>query len=99
MAGIKAPKLISLTNAGTVATAGPVTATTPRCPKPKKGKGGKKQPRRLLTAGGFTTSTTNLQNLPIFVQSMSSGGWLASGIKTGMAPTGTLSITSQAVCF
>jgi hypothetical protein len=101
ISGIRAPAIVSTTVSPTTAFFSSASATSPACPKPKKAKKGKrkKKPRKLLSAGGFS-SPLLLETGPIprYTDSrIGVGGWLATAVNiTG--PNAPLSVTSQGVC-
>ena len=98
LAGIRGPTLVSAQTSGVLAQDQAETVTTPSCPVPRKKKGKKKKPRKLLSAGGFSTPAPTGE--PIGVLSNSSAGstgWVATLINATNT-TGSLSVTSQGVC-
>jgi hypothetical protein len=103
--GIRAAAFLSTTASPTTAFLGSASATSPACPKPKKPKKGKKKnkkkkkPRRLLTAGGFSSPFSPQTGLvPRYTDShIGVGGWLATAVNiTG--PNAPFSVTSEGVC-
>jgi hypothetical protein len=100
MSGIRAPVLVSASSSGNVALRESVTATTPGCPiSKKKGKKRKTRPPRKLSAGGYS-STIGTATGPVGVLSdsrLGPPGWVATDVN-GTSP-GTISVTSQGICF
>jgi hypothetical protein len=72
--------------------------SSPACPKPKKPKKGKKKkPAKLPSAGGFASQAT--KPIEIFSNTSIGGGvWSISGINV-TGPTGSVHLTSQAICL
>ena len=99
MSGIKVPALRQDQGSATLPTFGSLSQSSscPPAPKPKKPKKGKKkQPAKLLSAGGFASQAT----VPIEVFSESrieSGTWLNTGINV-TGPSGAIHLTSQGIC-
>jgi hypothetical protein len=105
MAKIPAPAIVGQTTSGDAPQLAIIPNTTPSCPappKPKKGKRKrKKKPRKLLSAGGFS-STILTPSGPemVFGESHASptGGWFASATNA-VNRSGSVSVTSQGICF
>lgn len=100
MTGIRAPRILSSTASSTVPPLGGTSATTPACPRAKKTKKHKK-PARRLSDGGFSTPppTSPSKPIPLFTDTRIAGrGWLATAVDAG-GPGGTLTVTSQGICF
>jgi hypothetical protein len=102
LSGIPTPKLVSLTNTPPLPLAGTASTFSPSCPKAKKPKKGKrKKPKRILSAGGFSSPQGNPPSPPlgIYTESHIVGrAWLATAINV-TGPTAPLPITSQGICF
>jgi hypothetical protein len=97
MRRIRAPAVLSESNTAVVPASGSLASLTPACPssKPRKAK--------LLSAGGFGATPVNgSPDQPIMVFGENGigpgAGWLASAVNATGAP-GTVSVTSQAICF
>jgi hypothetical protein len=103
LTGIRPPTFLSATSSPLLAENAAGSITSPACPVPKKpkakkGKKRKKKPRRLLSGGGYAGPLTTTAPYPIFSENRIAGtGWLAT-VVNGSGPTGTLPITSQAIC-
>jgi hypothetical protein len=101
ISGIRAAAFLSTTVSPTTAFFGSASATSPACPKPKKPKKGKrkKKPRKLLTAGGFSSPFSPQTGLvPRYTDShIGVGGWLATAVNT-TGPNAPFSVTSEGVC-
>ena len=97
MRRVRAPVLVSASSSGNVALRESVTATTPRCPISKKKR--KRRPRRRLSAGGYSSSIgTPTGPVGILSESrLGPVGWIATDVN-GTTP-GTISVTSQGICF
>jgi hypothetical protein len=102
LSGIRAPVVVSLTNAPPLPLAGTASTVSPRCPKAKKPKKGKrKKPVRVLSGGGFSSPQGNPPTPPLGVYTESQiagGGWRATAVNV-TGPTAPLPITSQGICF
>jgi len=97
MRKIAAPKFVDANTSITLAKDATGTLASPSCPKAKKPKKGKKkQPAKLLSAGGFATQSA----LPIEILSESridGAGWLNTGTNV-TGPTGAIHLTTQGIC-
>jgi hypothetical protein len=104
LTGIRPPTLISSTTSPLLAANAAGSITSPACPVPKKpkakkGKKRKKKPRKLLSGGGYAGPPPTANPRGLFSASQIAGpGWLATLVNT-TGPTGTLPITSQAICL
>jgi hypothetical protein len=98
LGGIRAATLVSAQTSAALAQDQAETVTSPSCPVPKKKKGKKRKPRKLLSAGGFSTPTPTGE--PIGLLSTSSAGpsgWVAT-LFNATNTAGTISVTTQGVC-
>jgi hypothetical protein len=97
--GIRPPLVVGAINILPAPHLVSVSATSPSCPKaskPKKGK--KKKPRRRLSAGGFTTSTSGTSPFPVYKESrLGVGVWTATAVNAGSAAT--MPVAATGVCF
>jgi hypothetical protein len=105
MAGIKLPAFRQDQVSGLIPHLGGLTATS-RCPavkKPKKGKKKrKKKPAQLLSAGAFYSPFTpgSSSVIPVHTDSRIVGnGFIDTASNAGSAPSGTMTVQSQAMCF
>jgi hypothetical protein len=108
MAGIKLPAFRQDQVSGLIPHLGTL-ATSSSCPaakKPKKGKKGKrkrkKQPAQLLSAGAFYSPFTpgDTTVVPVHTDSRIVGnGFIDTAINAGSAPSGAMTVQSQAMCF
>jgi hypothetical protein len=112
MAGIRTPTAVTGAGSAVVPTLGQVSAASATCPVPKRRKGKKasasakkkgkrKQPRQVLSAGGFSSPPPGSGNpLPVYVDSRAgTGAWLATAVNgTLFSTTGALLVTSQGIC-
>jgi hypothetical protein len=105
MAKIKQPPIVSMPVSGPASHVAPMTTESPSCPAPMtkiKGKKRKKTPRKLLSAGGFSTTVNGVPGAPVMVLSEShlgvGGGWQASALSANNTP-GAVTLTSQGICF
>jgi hypothetical protein len=104
LTGIRPPTFLSATTSPLLAVNAAGSITSPACPVPKKpkakkGKKRKKKPRKLLSGGGYAGPSPTANPSGLFSASQIAGaGWLATLVNT-TGPTGTLPITSQAICL
>jgi hypothetical protein len=107
MAGIKRPAFRQDQVSALVPHLGTLTAASscPAVTKPKKKKGKKKrkkQPAQLLSAGAFYSPFTpgSSSVVPVHTDSRIVGnGFIDTAVNAGSAPSGTLTVQSQAMCF
>jgi hypothetical protein len=96
---IKAPAMSRNPAVATVPFLGQLSqiATCPPSPKPR---GKKKQPKRLLSAGGFTSSIPiGTGVLPVHTESRIVGNDFIDTVVNGGSAAGAMAIESQAICF
>jgi hypothetical protein len=105
MGGIKLPAFRQDQTSALVPHLGALTAAS-SCPAVKKAKKGKKKrkkkPAQLLSAGAFYSPFTsgNTTVVPVHTDSRIVGnGFIDTAINAGSAPSGTLTVQSQAMCF
>jgi hypothetical protein len=105
MAGIKLPAFRQDQASSLVPHLGTLTATSscPAVKKPKKGKKKrKKKPAQLLSAGAFYSPFTpgSSSVVPVHTDSRIVGnGFIDTAVNAGSAPSGTMTVQSQAMCF
>jgi hypothetical protein len=98
LGGIRAPALVSAQTSAVLAQDQTETVTSPSCPVPKKKKGKKRKPRKLLSAGGFSTPTATGEPIGlVFNSSAGPTGWIAT-LVNATNTTGSLAMTSQGIC-
>jgi hypothetical protein len=111
MAVIKPPTAVTGASANVVPTLGQVSAASATCPIPKKGKrkkgsaskkkGKRKQPRQVLSAGGFSSPAPGSGNpVSVYIDSRAGTGvWLATAVNGSLfSTTGAMLVSSQGIC-
>ena len=102
MRKIGSPQILNATVSMDVSQFSSVTAATSTCaaPRKRKGRGKKRKPARLLSAGGFSSPPPQgVSAVPVYTDSRISGtGWLAAAVAIGSEP-GAVAVSSQGVCF
>jgi hypothetical protein len=102
MRRIGAPQVLNATVSMDPSQFSSVSAATTACAPPRKpkGKGKKRKPARLLSAGGFSSPPPQgVSAVPVYTDSRISGsGWLAAAVDLGGDP-GPVAVSSQGFCF
>jgi hypothetical protein len=99
MRGVRPPVLVSSTASSVLSPFLMLSASSPGCPVPKKAKRkGKKKPRRQLSAGGFSVTSTP-SYFRVFNSAKTQRLWTVAAQNASDSNTAATSLTSQGVCL